>query len=182
MKTWQKLGMIGVLTLMAAAPTVLAQDLYHAQEWSADLFGTSTFGEGESKPPPAPPPPYHTPSHGYGSHHDRLGVGVGVNYFFCKYFGVGADVYSETTAGWVVRDARLNLIGRLPIGNSPFAPYAIAGGGREFQYYHQWEGHMGAGLEIRFLPHASFFFDGQYVLAEHSDNYGLGRAGFRYIF
>jgi hypothetical protein len=191
MKTWQKLTVMGLVALMGSSTSILAQTatattpppnnqpspqdtdlLYHAQEWSVDLFGIGTVGE-------------HTLEHftDHNIRHDgRLGLGVGANYFPFRYFGFGVDAYSEGTAGWVVQDVSGNLIGRLPIGNSPFAPYAFAGGGRQFEGWRQWEGHLGVGLEIRFVQHVSFFLDARYVLAQNSPNYGLGRAGFRFSF
>ncbi|HEX4120298.1 MAG TPA: hypothetical protein VH619_06770 [Verrucomicrobiae bacterium] len=190
MKTWQKITVIGLVAFVGSSTSMLAQnatattpppsnqgqdtqpDLYHAQEWSLDVFGTGTVGE-------------HTLEH-FNHHnvrHDgRLGLGVGANYFPCRYLGFGVDAFSESTSGNVVQDVSGEIIGRLPIGNTPLAPYAFIGGGRQFEDYYQWEGHVGIGLEVRFVQHVSFFLDARYVMTQTSPNYGLGRAGFRFSF
>ena len=115
-------------------------------------------------------------------HHVRLGAGAGGNYFFTRYFGLGVEAYSESTHFSFFNDVLGDLTLRIPIGDTCFAPYGFMGGGREFEPFLQWEGHVGAGVEFRVWRHFSLFADGRYVFAETSQNYGLGRAGFRLSF
>jgi hypothetical protein len=190
MKTWQKMTVIGLVTFLGSNAAMLAQsatattpppsnqtpydvpELFHANELSLDVFGTATEGE-------------HTLEH-FTDHNirrdGRLGLGIGANYFPIRYLGFGVDAYSESTQNSVVQDVSGNIIGRLPIANTPLAPYAFIGGGRQFEGWRQYEGHVGIGLEIRFVQHVSFFLDARYVMTQYSPNYGLGRAGFRFSF
>lgn len=115
-------------------------------------------------------------------HDGRLGAGLGANVFFCRYIGVGADAYSENTTHAFVDNVSGNLIFRLPIADTGLAPYVFGGGGYQFDPLHQSFGQAGAGLEFRFLRHAGLFVDGRYVMAEHTDNYGVARGGLRINF
>lgn len=193
MKNWNKtlaLGFVGVATAAFLGGTVYADDadnadndyhntnrdnypeLYRANEFSVDLFGTGSVGE-------------ETIEHVSGDriHHDgRLGAGLGVNYFFTHHLGVGVEAYSENTAHNFVDNLTGNLLVRFPIGHSPFAPYVFGGGGYQFDYGKQAFGDGGAGVEIRFAPHVGFFVDARYVLAAKTEDFGLGRAGFRFSF
>jgi hypothetical protein len=147
-------------------------DLYRANELSLDAFGTDSLG-------------HYAVDHPSGhriSHDSRLGAGLGVNYFFLKYVGVGGEAYTENTSHNFVDDTDGYLKLRLPIGNTGLAPYIIGGGGYKFDpvgaaYY---DG--GVGLEFRFTPHIGMFVDARYVNANHIHDYGLGRAGITFAF
>jgi hypothetical protein len=186
MKSWIPHLVISLGCILGSSQAVLGADVettnsdsywnslpfYHSQEVSLDLFGTASVSQ--------PALDHLTGDRFY--RHVRLGAGAGVNYFFTRYFGIGADAYSESTAHSFVDAVAGSLIGRLPIGDTGLAPYGFAGGGRQFDDILQWEGHIGAGLEYRFMRHFSAFVDARYVFAEHSRDYGLGRAGLRFSF
>jgi hypothetical protein len=145
---------------------------YRAQELSIDFFGSGSIGQ-------------QTIDHITGDkieHNGRLGAGAGLNYFFCRYVGVGADAYTENTAHNFVDSASGNLIGRLPIGDSGVAPYIFGGAGYQFDEVDQKFAQCGAGIELRFAKHIGFFVDARYVFADKTENYGVGRAGLRFNF
>ena len=149
-----------------------ASSWYRADELSVDLFGTGSVGQ-------------QTIDHLTGSRvsdNVRLGLGAGANYFFTRYVGIGGDVYTENTDHFILDSASVNLIGRLPIGNSGLAPYIFGGAGHQFDKTEQWFGQFGAGVEIRFHVNWSVFGDLRYVVSDRTDNYGLGRMGIRFIF
>src|SRR5881227_2031611 len=62
-------------------------DKYRANELSLDLFGSASIGQ-------------QTINHLSGdriSHDARLGAGAGLNYFFSRNIGFGAEAYTEDT-------------------------------------------------------------------------------------
>ncbi len=117
-------------------------------------------------------------------HHDSRsgtwGGNVGVNYFLLKYFGIGADMNMAANGGTFIDDAMVNVIGRLPIGNSGVAPYAFGGGGRGFDRATQWLADVGVGIEFRLNHYTGLFVDARYVWPEHTTDVGLFRAGLRF--
>ena len=146
--------------------------LYRAHEFSIDAFGSVSFGQ-------------QTIDHLSGnrlSHDGRLGAGAGLNYFFCRHVGVGADAYSEDTTHRFIDSSSGNLILRLPIGETGMAPYIFGGGGYQFDKVQQGFGQAGAGIEFRFARHLGVFVDARYVIVQHTDNYAVGRAGLRFSF
>lgn len=116
------------------------------------------------------------------------GGGIGVNYFFCRYAGVGFEgsafeVQSdERAAGF----ANINLTLRLPIeGKLCFAPYILGGGGYEFARNNSLHGHAGLGVEFRVNPKLGLFTDARYTWTggpRVNNDFGLFRAGVRYAF
>ena len=110
------------------------------------------------------------------------GAGVGVNYFFTRYLGVGGDAYSENTTGTFIDNASGNLILRLPLGESGFAPYAFGGGGQQFSAAKLSFGQAGAGMEYRFCHNIGLFIDARCVWPNETKYYGVGRAGLRFAF
>ena len=147
-------------------------DLYRANEFSLDLFGTDALDK-------------YTVSHPSEDrirHDSRLGLGVGLNYFLIRYVGVGVDAYSEDTKHSFVDNVSGSLIGRLPIGNTGLAPYAFGGGGHQFDPIDANFGHVGAGLEFRFTRNIGIFVDARWVWTDRDKDYGLGRAGVRFAF
>ncbi|HEU6448515.1 MAG TPA: hypothetical protein VFV23_08770 [Verrucomicrobiae bacterium] len=142
---------------------------YRAHEISIDVFGMGSLGESDI-------------NHLTGDkvvHDGRVGAGGGVNLFFCKWVGVGGDVYTE---GWDRELASGNLILRLPIPNTGLAPYVMGGGGYEWDDTNQGIGQIGGGLELRFMKHLGVFVDARYVFADRTDDFGVGRAGLRFNF
>jgi opacity protein-like surface antigen len=149
-----------------------SSQLYQAQEVSLDLFGTDALDK-------------HTIDHPSGHrirHDSRLGAGIGVNYFFLRYLGVGGEAYSEDTRHNFVDNVSGSLIFRLPIGETGLAPYAFGGGGHQFDPVIASFGHVGGGLEYRFIHNVGIFVDARWVWTDHDRDYGLGRAGVRVAF
>ncbi|HEY3931731.1 MAG TPA: hypothetical protein VGM58_05115 [Verrucomicrobiae bacterium] len=195
MKKWQQYLTVAVFGTLGAVYCANAQDnttmttttttsqqtttsdttttlFYRAHELSIDAFGSGSLDE-------------RTIAHlstDRINHNGRLGAGAGINYFFCRYVGIGGDAYTENTAHNFIDSASGNLIGRLPIGNSGVAPYIFGGAGHQFDEVEQTFAQGGAGIEIRFTPHIGFFVDARYVFPGKTDNYGVGRAGLRFSF
>jgi hypothetical protein len=148
-------------------------DLYQAHDLTLEAFGLGTVNE-------------HTLDHLSGDRllrHGHLGAGLGLEYFLCRYLGIEAEGFSETTHNTFVNDAGGNVVFRLPIGETGFAPYAFGGGGHEF-YPVGNENYAdgGAGLEFRFTHCIGIFTDARWVVTEHTGTYGLGRLGLRFTF
>ena len=178
---------IGGTILLLAATSALGQDtlmtnnsgthhnqgdLYQASELSLDGFGTASVGA-------------YTLDHISNNRirqNTELGAGAGVNYFITRNIGLGVEAYSENTGGVFIDNASGNLILRLPLGQSGFAPYAFGGGGHQFDAAKLWFGQAGAGLEFRFTPHIGIFLDARAVWPNETKYYGVARAGFRLAF
>jgi len=147
-------------------------DLYRSKEMSVDVFGTASLGEYT----------IDNPSASRVKHNTRMGAGAGLNCFFNRYVGVGADAYSENTTGAFIDSTSGNVILRLPLGQSGFAPYAFGGGGHQFDLARAYFGQAGAGMEYRFTPNLGAFVDARWVLPDKTRNYGVGRLGLRMAF
>lgn len=177
-----KLSLIGGLFLLLAASSASAQensnlryesgDPYRAKEFSLDAFGTASLGK-------------YTIDHLSGArirHDARLGAGLGMTYFVTRNLGFGADAYSENTTGVLVDSASASVIGRFPLGESGFSPYAFGGGGRQFDVARLWFAQVGAGIEYRFTSRIGAFLDARWVLPEHTKYFGVARLGLRCAF
>jgi opacity protein-like surface antigen len=116
------------------------------------------------------------------------GGGVGLNYFFTRELGIGADVNIPDNDGKFIDSVNASLIARLPWEAAGLAPYVFGGGGRMTEPEWEWTAHAGLGLEFRFNPLTGIFADGRYVWANGSrDNQFDGdhlllRAGLRLAF
>jgi hypothetical protein len=130
----------------------------------------------------------------------QWGGGVGGNYFFTTWFGIGGDVnfsdhgdFGGNFADYVMGSAII----RIPICNSGVAPYIFGGGGREFNgWFHdsngdlvrgtryEWMPAFGAGIEYRMTPGLGIFTDGRYMwhLKEGGVDRLALRAGLRVAF
>ncbi len=147
-------------------------NLYRCNELSVDAFGTASLGR-------------YTFEHWSSSrvrHNTEFGAGVGLNYFITRNLGLGADVYSENTSGPFIDSAEANLILRLPLGHSGFAPFIFGGGGNQFDMAKTWFGQAGGGLEYRFTRNVGLFVDARAVLPDETKCYGVGRLGLRFAF
>ena len=178
--------MIGGTILMLAATPAWCQDsaannqgpnydqgnLYRGNELSLDGFGTASVNEYTIE----------HPSNNRVRQNTVLGAGAGVNYFMTRNIGIGAEAYSENTTGVFVDNASANLILRLPLGQSGFAPYAFGGGGHQFDAARLWFGQFGAGMEYRFTPHVGVFLDARAVVPDETRYYGVARLGLRFAF
>lgn len=136
---------------------------FNANEWSADVFAAAVFTAGG------------------GTFPDGAGGGLGLNYFFTRYFGAGVDAY-----GWSGNEgaaaASGSLIARLPIESLSLAPYIFGGitGGL-------WPdacvgGHGGAGIEYRFTDKLAIFGDSRYVATDLFNDFVVSRLGLRFVF
>jgi len=147
-------------------------DTYRAGELSLDGFGTASLGE-------------YTINHlstDRVNDNTKLGAGLGANYFFTRNLGVGAEAYSQNDGGDFVNSATANALLRLPLGESGFAPYALAGGGYRFQEVQTWLVQAGGGIEYRFCKHLGIFLDARLAIPEKTSYYGVARAGVRFAF
>jgi hypothetical protein len=189
MKKWQRYMTVAVLGTLGVVYCARAQDsttttttqqsttsyypFYRAQELSIDAFGCGTINQ-------------QTLNHISGNlvrQNGRLGAGGGLNYFFCRYVGIGGDAYSENTGAHdFIYSASGNLIGRLPILDTGIAPYVFGGAGHQFDGVEQTFGQAGAGIEFRFAQNIGIFIDARYVYADKTENYGVGRTGLRLSF
>lgn len=107
----------------------------------------------------------------------RFGLGVGVNYFFTKHFGFGADTYLERV-DWPTH-LDFSFIGRVPLEELSLAPYGFAGVGRQWHHVSQWTAHIGAGVEFRMNRNTGIFLDGRQVFPDRSTDFTLWRVGVR---
>jgi hypothetical protein len=111
------------------------------------------------------------------------GGGLGVNYFFTKFVGIGVEQAlggRGNQAEWLTAG---NLFLRYPFCFG-LAPYGLVGGG--FAYGtgkgHGF-GHVGGGLEYRVTDNIGLFSDARYLYSsEDPKNALLGRAGLRFAF
>jgi hypothetical protein len=146
--------------------------LYRGNEFSIAGFGTAELGE-------------RTIDHLSGNrivHNGKLGLGAGASYFFTSIIGIEGDAYSENPRHSFIDNASGSLILRFPIGQTGLAPYALGGGGHQFDPIESSFVHFGGGLEFRFTPHVGIFADARYVLPDRTRDFGVGRAGFRIAF
>lgn len=149
--------------------------MYTANELSLDLFGS-----------------YHNPEGKFNDlfstniRHGNWGGGAGLNYFFTRELGVGADVNlsdksnDENIVDHVVGD----FLVRLPIGNSGLAPYLVGSGGRGMSPVYSWVYGGGVGLEYRLNPMTGIFSDARFLWSDRATEYDslTIRAGMRFAF
>ena len=144
-----------------------SQDLFRAGEVQVDAFVAGAAGKFNNK------------------NYSGMGGGLGLSYFFTKYFGIGVD---DTLGGLngngnTYDNLQGNLIARLPIESLHLAPYAIAGGGATWGANQaQGNGHVGGGLEYRINRAIGLFADSRYIYGNKGLNESLTRAGLRFIF
>lgn len=148
---------------------------YSSQEVSLDLFAS-----------------YINPEGGFGDLFETdirrgfWGGGAGLNYYFTRLVGVGADfnISSKPDDLNLVDQTTGNVMFRLPLGNSGLAPYVIGSGGRAMSPRYDWVYGGGVGLEMRFNPSTGVFSDARFLWADRTtaDNRLLIRAGVRLTF
>lgn len=151
--------------------------LFTANETTLDFFGT-----------------YLNPEHNFTSfpnrniHRGTWGGGVGMNYFWSKDVGIGADTSFQDGESKFVNHVGGNLMVRFPIEPLRMAPYVFAGGGRNFDPIGSWFGDAGGGLEFRLNHNLGIFGDGRYIWndrairADGTRDSLLLRAGIRVAF
>ena len=124
-----------------------------------------------------------------GSSGDGFGGGIGVNYFFQRYFGIGVDGAVRDASNHGSRESALwnasaSLIGRFPLelgGGLCLAPYILGGGGVQANGTTHGSFHAGGGLEWRATPMLGVFTEGRYIWAGHEDQVQV-RLGARIVF
>ena len=127
----------------------------------------------------------YTDTHSKGTYGDGFGGGVGINYFFTRYLGIGADaqIFDGGVNGvWMFSGS---LIARYPIelGGFCLAPYAFGGGGFQEDGRQAGTAHAGAGLEFRIVPEKfGIYAEGRYTWVAGPDDYTQGRVGVRIVF
>src|SRR6266478_9944805 len=144
---------------------VIPPTCFNDKELQFDVFGAYAVGEGGSHAGPIR-------DHGWGG-------GIGVNYFFSRYIGIGAEGYwiaadhNGAVGGGdtVVHNVNGSLIFRLPIDSLCLAPYAYLGGGAAIDGEDWAVGFAGVGLEYRVVPHKiGVFVDARWNY--YGDRYG----------
>ena len=170
-------GVAGSAALMNPFSSGGSVDKYTSQELSLDLFGS-----------------YLNPERKFenlfvtNARRGAWGGGVGANYFFLKYVGLGADVNFSDHPGRIMDEAGGNLILRLPLGNTGLAPYIFGGGGQllgQVPYTgYGWFYDGGVGLEYRFTHQIGLFTDGRFMWSDRSTENDrlMIRAGLRLAF
>ena len=175
---------------MQQTSTVPSEQFFGDREWNFDLFGVRADTLNEYRQDR-----YLGADHAYGG-------GLGVNYMFTRYLGVGLEGYA-LDADDVVGQLSSNLIFRYPVPNTRIAPYGYVGGGAVFNGSRLEDaasngaspatvrrrsdveglGQVGAGFEVRITPHIGLINDFSYNLVNGPDNnYGLLRSGVRFAF
>jgi hypothetical protein len=138
---------------------------YHDHEWSLDTAGVVSSSDREN---------FTT--------RNSIGIGVGVNYFIMRYFGVGADTYIDHF-DWP-NHLDFSAIGRYPITDTGIAPYVIGGFGRQFHDVPMWTGDIGLGVEYRWNAATGVFFDVRECFSSSSSvsDFSVWRLGLRIRF
>jgi opacity protein-like surface antigen len=141
---------------------------YKDQEWQASLF--YSFSN-------------HPTNGGFGG-------GLGLDYFFLRYFGLGVE--GNWFPGGEHDAAITQIIGnvflRYPValngGRASIAPYLFAGGGGLWDSHRSAvEGHIGGGLDWRFSEHWGVFADIRYAWTTYqSVDITEFRSGIRFAF
>lgn len=113
------------------------------------------------------------------------GGGLGLNYFFMKYVGIGIEqsVFGrDDLTQWSTMG---NLFLRYPICSLSLAPYAMVGGGAIYGEGTNGKGvgHVGGGLEYRITDNIGLFGDARWVYSDVEPKSGvLARTGLRFAF
>ena len=143
------------------------EDLFRAGEVQVDAFVAGAAGKFS------------------GKSYNGMGGGLGLSYFFTKYFGIGIDdtLGGLNGNGSTYDNLQGNLIARLPIESLHLAPYALVGGGATWGAHQaQGNGNVGGGLEYRINRGIGLFADSRYIYGNNGLNESLTRAGLRFIF
>ncbi len=201
---------IAATSVMAGTPVskevveVAPPCLFRDQEFQFDVFGLGYFNQGGNDFT------YYGFNNTPGiSGRPAWGGGIGVNYFFSRYIGIGLeqDIYgrqsgsSPVDAGYTRWATIGNLFLRYPICSWNLAPYLMIGGGANYGNTPQLDigngqkvgtytsgqgfGHVGGGLEYRFTENIGIFSDARYIysgVAGLANNNLMWRYGLRFAF
>ncbi len=109
---------------------------------------------------------------------DQWGGGLGLDYFFSSYVGMGLSTHLENVTGTAVDNLSTELYLRLPIEKWHLAPYAVGSAGYQFGHA-KWFETAGGGLEFRFSQKWGIFADYQRIFNDARGVDNVIRAGFR---
>jgi hypothetical protein len=202
---------IAATSVMAGTPVaskevveVAPPCLFRDQEFQFDVFGLGYFNQGGNDFTY-----YGFPNTPGISGRPAWGGGLGINYFFSRYIGIGLeqDLYgrqsgsSPVDAGYTRWATIGNLFIRYPICSWNLAPYLMIGGGANYGNTPQLDigngqkvgtytsgqgfGHVGGGLEYRFSETIGVFSDARYIysgVAGLANNNLMWRYGLRFAF
>jgi hypothetical protein len=169
------LSFVGVLAL--ALPAVAGTDYkvskevvvdnckFRDSELQVDLFGLGAF---------------------YKQGRPGWGGGIGVNYFFARYFGIGVeqDLFGRNdngSKGYTEWGTFGNAFLRYPICSWNLAPYAIVGGGVIYGKKTVGGGSVGGGLEYRVTDNVALFGDARWLYTEDNSAV-MARTGIKLAF
>ncbi len=156
-----RLSLLGALLLLGAAPVQAQIASFEPNELSFDAFG---FTASRDKS---------------GADKQAWGPGVGLNYFFTEFWGLGLDTYADAfEVPYLLNGSALF---RYPLDDF-LAPYAFAGFGRQWDHAAQWLVHAGVGLDFRVFDRTSLFADVRGVFPDTTKDYALVRFGVRFTF
>lgn len=145
--------------------------LFRGNEIQVDAFGSGAF---------------------YKNGRPGWGGGLGLNYFFSRYIGIGVEQglvgrNNNGSNSYTEWNTLGNLFLRYPICSWNLAPYVMVGGGA-FYGTNQGigVGHVGGGLEYRFSENVGIFSDARWMYTGEQDfDYSgavYARAGLRFAF
>lgn len=174
-KTYIKLAVIGMFALsssvMAGSDLKTSKEViapndckFRNNELQLDVFGTGGF---------------------YQQGNPAWGGGVGVNYFFLKYVGLGVEQDLMARDNASVWGTFGNVFLRYPICSWNLAPYAVAGlGGLYGNGKSVLAGTVGGGLEYRITDHIGVFADARWLYngSVSKDGAILARTGIKFAF
>jgi hypothetical protein len=133
-------------------------------EFQLDLFGAGGF---------------------YDNDYPNWGGGLGANFFFLRYIGIGVE---QDLVGRKGLKSEWSTIGnfflRYPICSWNLTPYAMVGGGGFYGNAHdRGAGHVGGGVEVRFTNNIGLFTDARWFYScEDPRSSLLARSGLRIAF
>jgi hypothetical protein len=192
-------------TVVSSKEVVAIEDpcLFRDNELQIDAFGLGNFNQGGNNFT------YYGNNAPGISGRPAWGGGLGINYFFSRYIGIGLeqDLYgrksgsSPMDAGFTRWATIGNLFLRYPICSWNLAPYIMIGGGANYGKTPKFDfgdgvqrgtynsgqgfGHVGGGLEYRFTENIGVFSDARYLFSGVSglaNNNLLWRYGLRFAF
>ncbi len=117
----------------------------------------------------------------YGDLEDALGGGVLLSYFFTERIGLEYSYAVHATDSEKHINA-LDVIYRLPLGNSCWAPYLLGGGAVFSNGDNEGAWRLGGGLEYRLPSCTAIFADATYNWVEDEPDATQVRLGFRLAF
>ncbi len=186
----------GTMTASKEVVEVAPPCLFRDQEFQIDAFGLGDFYRGNFDMSGRP----------------AWGGGLGLNYFFSRFVGIGVeqDLYGRNSRGnraqfndfGYTRWATIgNLFLRYPICSWNLAPYMMVGGGANYgnvgggyvnspssrpnRLAGQGFGHVGGGLEYRVTENIGLFSDARYLFSGVNglpNNQLMWRYGLRFAF